>query len=108
MVTYEHQQYTPLARDPAIRNALRLRTTPYMPHEATPKQRLFLLLPNKEAFYGGAAGGGKSDALLLGALQYVDVPSFSAIIFRKTVEDAFRRDAIGDRLRSWMYDLPGV
>lgn len=31
----------------------------YIPHTPTPKQTAFLLLNCKEAFYGGAAGGGK-------------------------------------------------
>lgn len=33
--------------------------TSYIPSKPTPKQAAFLLLPNKEALYGGAAGGGK-------------------------------------------------
>ena len=40
----------------------------WIPHEPTPKQAQFLILENEEAFYGGAAGGGKSDALLMAAL----------------------------------------
>lgn len=37
-----------------------------------------------EALYGGAAGGGKSDALVMEALRQVDKPNYRAIIFRKT------------------------
>ncbi len=33
---------------------------PYIPHTPTPKQRAFLALTCEEAFYGGAAGGGKA------------------------------------------------
>ena len=58
--------------------------SPYIPHQPTPKQREFLSLTDREAFYGGAAGGGKSDALLMGALQYVHVPNYAAILFRRT------------------------
>ena len=54
----------------------------------SPKQIEFLAAPENEVLYGGAAGGGKSDALLIdalglnqGALEY---PTYSAIIFRKT------------------------
>ncbi len=38
----------------------------------------------KEALYGGAAGGGKSDALVMEALRQVDVPHYRALILRKT------------------------
>ncbi|MDP4118145.1 MAG: terminase family protein [Bacillota bacterium] len=37
-----------------------------------------------EALYGGAAGGGKSDALLAEALRQVNIPHYRGIIFRKT------------------------
>ena len=37
-----------------------------------------------EVLYGGAAGGGKSDALVIEALRQVDVPHYRALILRKT------------------------
>jgi predicted phage terminase large subunit-like protein len=37
--------------------------------------------------YGGAAGSGKSIIELVGALQYVTVPGYSAILFRRTFAD---------------------
>ena len=49
-----------------------------------PKQRLFQQRPEYEALYGGAAGGGKSDALLAEALRQVHIPHYRAILFRKT------------------------
>lgn len=50
-----------------------------------------------EIMYGGAAGGGKSDALLMGALQFVEVPGYSAILFRKTYADLALPGALMDR-----------
>lgn len=40
--------------------------------------------PEYEGFYGGAAGGGKTDFLLAEALRQVHIPHYTAIIFRKT------------------------
>lgn len=69
----------------------------------TAKQAAFLLLPEREAFFGGAAGPGKSDALLAGALQYVDVPGYSALILRRTYGDLALPGAIMARARQWLY-----
>lgn len=49
-----------------------------------PKQRLFMERWEDEALYGGAAGGGKSDALVIEALRQVHIPHYKALILRKT------------------------
>lgn len=49
-----------------------------------PRQAVFLARPEPEALYGGAAGGGKSDALLAEALRQVHIPHYRALILRKT------------------------
>lgn len=75
---------------------------PYMAHIPHPKQQVFLTLSCREAMYGGAAGGGKSDAVLMAALQYVDVPGYSALILRRTWPDLNAPGAILDRARTWL------
>jgi hypothetical protein len=40
--------------------------------------------PEYEALYGGAAGGGKSDALVIEATRQVHIPYYKALIIRKT------------------------
>ncbi len=47
-------------------------------------QRLFIDSKAEIAIYGGAAGGGKTWALLLEALRHVEVERFSAAVFRRT------------------------
>ncbi len=91
-----YQQYQELL------STLTPKTTKYIRQEMTEKQTAFLLLDNKESFYGGAAGGGKSSALLAAALQYVDEPKYSAILFRRTYSDLALPGALLDRTREWL------
>jgi hypothetical protein len=59
-------------------------------------------VPVREALFGGAAGGGKSDSLLMAALQYVDEPGYAAILFRRTYADLALPGAIMDRSKEWL------
>ena len=85
-----------------LKRATTPKLTEFIPHNPSPKQAAYLLLDVREALYGGAAGGGKSDALLMGALQYVDTPGYSAILFRRTFTDLSLPGALMDRATEWL------
>lgn len=86
----------------------------YIPHKPFKNQLKFLVYPAEEILYGGGSGGGKSDALLMSALQYVgkdyaieqDDGSFfnnyNALILRRSYQDLAKPNAIMDRCRQWL------
>jgi predicted phage terminase large subunit-like protein len=80
----------------------------YCPEEPSLPQKVFLRTNGLEALFGGAAGGGKSSALLMSALQFVDVPNYSAILFRRTFADLSLPGALMDRFKSWMSNYDDV
>lgn len=80
----------------------------YSPQKPTEKQAEFLALDHFEALYGGAAGGGKSSALLMAALQYVHVPGYAALILRRQFTDLKQPGALMDRAESWLRDTDAI
>lgn len=79
-----------------------LPTLRYSPHVPTKRQAQFLDLDAREALYGGAAGGGKTDCALMGALQYVHIPGYSAILFRRTYPELIQPSGLIPRALSWL------
>lgn len=79
-----------------------------IPHKPQPKQREFLDLKCLEALYGGQAGGGKSDCLLMDALRYVHLPGYACILFRRTYTDAMLPGALMDRCREWLVGTAAI
>ena len=74
----------------------------FIPIDLHPKQREFFDWDGYEALYGGAAGGGKSVAMLACALKYAHLPGYSALIVRRNFGDLFAPRAIGDIAKDWL------
>jgi hypothetical protein len=79
-----------------------IRYTKYMPQAALPWQHAALWCDNLELLAGGAAGPGKSSYMLLAALQYVDVPGYAAIIFRRSYPELARPGGLMARSQEWL------
>ncbi len=83
---------------------------PFIPQFPTPQQAIFLGLHLQkresekvfEALYGGAAGGGKSSALLMALAQYAwRNRDFAALAFRRTLTELEQPGALLDRAKEW-------
>lgn len=59
--------------------------------EPTPRQAEFLAASEKEVLYGGAAGGGKTDGIIIDSLglaqRATEYSSYRAVIFRRTYKE---------------------
>ena len=79
-----------------------IRLTRFSPHRPTAPQAFFMGLRTREALFGGSAGPGKTDALLMDALQFVDEPGYAALILRRSFAELALAGAIMDRALSWL------
>jgi predicted phage terminase large subunit-like protein len=80
----------------------------YCPHIPTPKQLAFLLCPRTEVFFGGAAGPGKTEGLLMAALQLVEQPLYHALLLRRTFPQLNQSNSIMNRTRQWLANTDAV
>ena len=83
-----------------------IRWSPHDPHEGKPQFNFVMDDLPREVLFGGAAGGGKSDGLLMTALKYADIPGYSAIIFRRTSPQLKSADSLIPRSKAWLMNTP--
>jgi predicted phage terminase large subunit-like protein len=76
--------------------------TKYIAFVPTMKQQAFLCLDCEEAFFGGAAGPGKTSALLMAALMYVDIPGYNAILIRDTYANLSKPEGLIPLAHEWL------
>ena len=74
--------------------------SPFIPHRPTEKQGAFLAAPERERLFGGAAGGGKTDALLMAHLMWADFPEYNGVYFRRKYPEL--EASVIPRSREWL------
>src|SRR3989304_7233973 len=75
---------------------------PYITSDGRSPQTDFITCTAAEALFGGAAGPGKTAALLMCALQFSNMPGYNAIIFRKTLQDHKKPEGLIQRTLEWL------
>ena len=73
----------------------------WCPQKPSPKQLQFLLDPTPTQLYGGAVGGGKSVAMLMGALQGVNKAAWRALVLREDLTDLELSGGMIDIAKTW-------
>lgn len=71
-------------------------------------QEQFLSTSADIAFYGGAAGGGKTWAILMDALRGHDLPNYNAVIFRRTFPEITNVGGMWDESTSMYSQVAGA
>lgn len=70
-------------------------------------QEIFLSTPADIAFYGGAAGGGKTFSLLLECLRHIDNGAFGATIFRRNSNQITNEGGLWDNAKDMYIPVGG-
>lgn len=70
-------------------------------------QTNFLATPAFEALFGGAAGPGKTECLVMDALRQIENPLYRAVIFRRTMRELDDADGPIQRSHEWYPALGG-
>lgn len=78
----------------------------WRPHEGV--QTRFLASSTFEVLYGGAAGGGKSESLLVAPLRWIGEQHFRALLMRRTIPELDQSNGLIDRSRLIYMALGGV
>lgn len=68
--------------------------------------QILLIFSRGSVLYGGARGGGKTEASLIGALQYAEFPKWKVGIFRLTYPELSAPNAVMDRAKDWLHKNP--
>ena len=71
-------------------------------------QERFLATSAEIAIYGGAAGGGKTYAILMEPLRYINTKGYRAVIFRKNFNQIFASGGIWDESQEMYGDIAGA
>jgi predicted phage terminase large subunit-like protein len=109
----EREEYARLA----LLRTTRIPFCPWTPNEAEDEhgnpigpgpQHEFLADMSREAFYGGAVGGGKSIALMMAASQFLHRPGYAALLLRKSFADLEKPRALMDIASQWWGGREGV
>ena len=89
---------------PNIKDAIKEKEVIFEPNKGP--QTEFLAASEREVFYGGARGGGKSYAMLIDPLRYCDKSHHRALLLRRSMPEL--RDLINHSQRLYSRAFPGA